>query len=92
MNREASRVQVTVREIMGSGECPVGYKKGDTWLIDSNMTPANFCMNAFEPVYPAIRTMRYGGIHPWGDSEMTSVCCPDWHNPVVFEIKRLPPE
>jgi len=54
------------------------------------MTPANLCMNAFEPVYPAVRTMRYGGIRPLGESEMTSVCCPDWHNPVVFEMKMLP--
>ena len=92
MGREASRVQVTVKDIQGTGKCPLGHKKGDTWLIENNFTPTNFCMIAFAAIYPAIRTMRYGGEHPWGESDVTSNCCPDWHNPVVFEIRRLPPE
>jgi len=33
MGREASRVQVTIKDIQGSGKCPLGFKKGDTWLI-----------------------------------------------------------
>ena len=92
MGREASRVQVTVKDIQGTGKCPLGHKKSDTWLIENNFTPTNFCMIAFAAIYPAIRTMRYGGEHPWGESDATSNCCPDWYNPVVFEIRRLPPE
>ena len=70
MAREASRVQVTVKDIQGTGKCPLGHKKGDTWLIENSFTPTNFCMIAFAAVYPAIRTMRYGGEHPWGESDI----------------------
>ena len=90
MARKPSRVQVTVKEIQGTGKCPLGHRIGDTWLIENDFTPTNFCVFAFATVYPAIRTMRYGGIHPWGENEVTANCCPDWHNPVVFEIRRLP--
>ena len=92
MGREASKVQVTIKDIQGTGKCPLGFKKGDTWLVEKNLTPTNFCMSAFGSVYPAIRTMRYGGEHPWGESEVTAACCTDFYNPVVFEIRRLPPE
>ncbi len=92
MGREASKVQVTIMDIHGSGECHLGFKKGDTWLIENNLTPTNFCMIAFETVYPAVKTIRYGGVYPWGESEATRVCCPDFNSPVIFEIRRLPPE
>ena len=91
MGRETSKVQVTIKEIQGTGKCPVGHKKGDTWLIDSYITPTNFCMIAFAAIYPTVMTMRYGGEYPWGESDVTHTCCPDWHNLVIFEIRRLPP-
>jgi uncharacterized repeat protein (TIGR04076 family) len=90
MARKASRVLITIKEIQGTGKCPQGFKKGDAWLIEKNLTPANFCMSAFGSIYPTIRTMRYGGEHPWGDTDVTATGCPDFHNTVVFEIKRLP--
>lgn len=93
MAREISKVQVTITEIQGRGECPVGFKKGDTWVIDSYITPTNFCMVAFVAIYPKITTMRHGGESPWGkESDVTYACCTDWNNPVTYEIRRLPPE
>lgn len=91
MGRKASRLQITIKEILGTGKCSQGFKVGDTWLIEDGLTPANFCMSAFGSIYGTIRTMRYGGEFPWGDPDVTSVGCPDFHNTVVYEIKRLPP-
>jgi uncharacterized repeat protein (TIGR04076 family) len=90
MGRDASKLQVTIKDIEGTGKCPQGFNKGDTWVIEKNITPANFCMSAFGTIYPTLRTMRYGGEHPWGESDVTYACCPDFHNLVIFEIKRLP--
>ena len=39
MGREASKVQITITDIQGTGKCPQGFKKGDTWLIEKNITP-----------------------------------------------------
>ena len=90
MGREASRVQITITDIQGRGKCPLGFKKGDTWLIGSYITPTKFCMEAWHAVYPRVRTMRFGGEHPFGESDVHWACCPDFINPVVFEIRRLP--
>jgi uncharacterized repeat protein (TIGR04076 family) len=92
MSRDASKIQVTISDINGTGKCPQRFKKGDTWFIESNITPANFCMSAFGAIYPTLRTMRYGGEHPLGEMDITYAGCPDFHNQVVFEIKRLSPE
>jgi uncharacterized repeat protein (TIGR04076 family) len=75
------------------GKCSQGFKKGDYWLIEKNITPTNFCMNAFcQSVYHTVRTFRYGGSHRWDkDKDITYVECPD-HGKIVFKVERLPLE
>ena len=92
MGREASKVRVTITDILGTGECSQGFKKGDTWLIEDNITPTNFCMFAFGVIYPTLKVMRFGGAMPWGNSEVTALGCPDFNHTVIYEIRRLPPE
>jgi len=81
------RVRITIKSIQG--KCPQGFKEGDTWLIEKNITPSNFCMTAFHAIYPALRTMRYGGDLPWGKKGNAMIQCPDYHNPVIYELERL---
>ena len=93
MGRKESKVQVTITDVQGRGKCSQGFKKGDTWLIEKSVTPTNFCLTALGTIFPVIQTMRYGGEHPWDKGDVTHACCPDIHDgPVIFEIRRLPPE
>jgi len=84
------KVRVTVVG-MTKGKCTQGFKAGDTWLIDKNITPTHFCMNAFcQSVYPAVRGFRYGSEYPWDkDKDVTTVLCPDHTHQVIFEVRRL---
>jgi uncharacterized repeat protein (TIGR04076 family) len=83
-------VRITVESV--KGKCPLGIKKGDTWLIDTSFTPSNFCLNAFCNVLPVLRTFRFGGEHRWDmeDKDITYASCPDFHNQVIYELKRFP--
>jgi uncharacterized repeat protein (TIGR04076 family) len=85
-------VQITISEIMGTGRCSQGFKVGDSWLIKKNLTPTNFCMSAFNGIYPAIRTLRYGGETPFGEKDVTYITCPDPKHVVVFELRRIRPD
>jgi uncharacterized repeat protein (TIGR04076 family) len=85
-------VRVTITEIMGTGKCSQGHKVGDSWLIKKNMTPTDLCMSAFATMYPAIRTLRYGGGTPWSKPGITHIACPDPKHVVVFELLRINPE
>ncbi|MFC2019403.1 TIGR04076 family protein [Chloroflexota bacterium] len=82
-------VQITLKEAK-IGECPGGYKPGDTWVVKRNQTPNGMCVSAFLSIYPAIRYFQYGEGNPWsGDEDTTCRCCPDHNRVVVYEIKRL---
>ena len=91
--KKASKMRVTVIDIL-HGKCHVGMKVGMSWDINANLTPGGVCMNAFcQVVYPAVRTMRYGGTQPWDeDPNVTTVFCPDRHVQVIYQIERLPQE
>jgi len=88
--RRPNRVQITITEIL-KGRCPQGFKVGDTWLFEKNITPDNMCASAFHAVYPLVKVLYYrGAIHP--DGSPIYITCPDANNPVVYELKTLPPE
>jgi uncharacterized repeat protein (TIGR04076 family) len=62
---------------------------GDEWLTNGK-TPEGICLNAFGMLLPNIRTLMYAGSFPWEpDKDMTTICCPDAKNPVVFEVRRI---
>ena len=85
-------IEISVHSV--KRKCPLGIKKGDSWIIDSSYIPANFCMNAFGNVFPVLRTFRYGGVHPWDlkgkfGKDTTFVACPDFINQVIYKLKRV---
>lgn len=83
-------VEITVKEIQGGGLCSYGLKPGHRWIIDSEETPARFCTWALQAIYPFVTVLRFGGSLPWeSDKDTALACCPDPHNPVVFELHRL---
>ncbi|MDP7420687.1 MAG: TIGR04076 family protein [bacterium] len=85
------RVLVTVKDVMGSGKTSCGYRVGNTWTVTGHETIEGFCGWAFAAMLPFLTVLRFGGSFPWEPDEDTAlVCCPDPHNPVVFELRRLP--
>ena len=85
------KVQVTVQSVT-KGECPRGFKAGDSWLIENGETPNGMCGDAYISVAPAIRLLWLGGEQPWDeDKDVTCRSCPDAAVMVVYEIRRLRP-
>ena len=83
------KVNVTVHSVT-KGQCPQGFKTGDSWLIENGKTPAGMCVGAYNSVAPAISTFSLGGELPWDeDKDVTYVSCPDPKHWVIYEVKRL---
>lgn len=85
--KQDSKVLVEIIEIKGSGECPLGLAKGQSWFIDSAKVPEGFCGWAYNSIFPFIQVLRFGGSFPWEKEGEATVCCPDPHNTVVFKLK-----
>jgi len=93
MAEVSERVIITVKEIQGRGICSYGIKPGDCWTITSEETPPKFCAWALQAIFPFLTVLRFGGEFPWEEDKDTAVvCCPDPHNPVVFELRRVKSE
>lgn len=83
------KVKVTVQSVI-KGECPQGFKAGDSWLIEDGKTPGGMCASAYNAVAPAIRVLRLGGEHPWDENkDVTYISCPDSEHGVIHEVTRL---
>jgi len=85
-------VRITV--ISQEGHCAEGHKVGDQWVIGKEIkTPSGMCAHAFTSLFPAIQVLQFGGVFPWlerkGTPDVCEVACPDAHNPMVFEVRRL---
>lgn len=90
MTEPSEKVIITIKEIQGTGRCSYGLKQGDSWTITSDQTPENFCTWALQAIFPFLTVLRFGGEFPWEeDGDTAVVCCPDPHNPVVFELRRV---
>jgi uncharacterized repeat protein (TIGR04076 family) len=86
--RMPNKVRVTIVE-MNEG-CPLGFKPGDTWIVDPTRTPVpDMCADAYEAVRAAVVSMGFGGEFPFHGKDVTWVACPDPNRPVVYEIRRL---
>ena len=85
---------VVITVVSVRGKCSQGFQKGDSWTIESNITPGNMCMLAYSNIYPFLRTFMCGGEHIWNrrDRDRTLVMCPDIVNQVIYELKRVRPD
>jgi uncharacterized repeat protein (TIGR04076 family) len=84
-NRE---FEVVIRLVSNSRPCHNGHQVGDEWVFNYN-TPAGLCSLAYNAIYPAILTLRYGGRFPWQeDPDVILLACPDSEVHNVFELRR----
>ncbi len=84
---EENKVVIEILEIKGSGECPLGLKAGQSWIVDSAEVPNSFCGWAYNSISPFIQVLRFGGNFPWEKEGEALACCPDPNNTVVFKLK-----
>jgi uncharacterized repeat protein (TIGR04076 family) len=82
-------VRLEITEILIGGECPVGLKAGDSWLIEDGIVPQGICAAAWNAIQPYVVAIRYGGVMPWSGEATFSACCPDPANPVVFKMTAV---
>ena len=88
MANKVNMYETSVKVVSQKGHCFAGQNVGDEWVVGAH-TPAGICIVAFNSMLPVIRTLRYGGLNPGPDAEMSSVACPDAANPVVYEVRRI---
>ncbi len=85
------RIPVQVTVISQKGTCAAGHKVGDKWVLIRN-TPSGLCMAALAAIWPEARAIMLGGKFPWAKEDGSiTIACADADNPVVFELKPLPP-
>jgi len=86
----AKEYEVLIRVVSQKGTCSQGHKVGDEWAIRERKTPEGMCISAFNALYSNARVLMFDGVLPWTpDPDVSEIACPDVHNPVVFEIRRL---
>ena len=82
-------VRLEITDILIGGECPVGHKVGDSWVIKDGIVPEGICAAAWNAIQPYVVSIRYGGAMPWSGEAKFSACCPDPGNPVVFKMEAI---
>ena len=101
---ERSKVKITVlkmtdtKQIFGE-KLPMGqsmeacsrFKEGQEFTVEEDgLMPEGFCTWAWDDLYKAIVTLRFGGDFPWMNEKGTGVfCCTDGFRPVIFELRRI---
>ena len=82
---------VTCTVISQEGHCDHNCKVGKTFHIKHGVPPAGMCPHAVHTFFPFLQGLLFGASYPWEpDPDIARVACPDWENPVVYELRRLP--
>ena len=82
-------VRATVVDVMGTGVCPYGLKKGDSWTWRWHV-PDGMCPWLAYALFPFFQSLTFGGNVAWEVEEgKTRVCCIDPRSPVVVELERM---
>lgn len=81
------KIVVEVKRI--KGECLLGHRVGDRWIVEDAITPEGLCMHAFYVIYPWIQVMRMGGRIFWEKNGEIEIPCIDEENLVVFSLRRI---
>ena len=100
---ESSKVKITVLKLTDTKQIfgdkpPMGqaieacsrFKEGQEFIVEDGSMPEGFCTWAWNDLYKAIITLRFGGNFPWMNEKGTGVfCCTDGFRPVIFELRRI---
>jgi len=101
---EKSAVKITVlkktdskqifgdKPLMGQAMEACGrFTEGQELFVEADgLKPEGFCTWAWDDLYKAVTTLRFGGDFPWMKEKGTGVfCCTDGFRPVIFELRRM---
>jgi uncharacterized repeat protein (TIGR04076 family) len=80
--------RVTCRVISQQGVCDFHHHAGQTLEV-VNGIPQGICPDALHAIFPYLHGLTYGASYPWEpEPGLARTACPDWENPVVFEMRR----
>ena len=80
-------ILVTVKKV--KGHCAAEHKVGDKVVFKGKSIDGEICFGALCSMIPKVYAMRYGAGLPWlKDKDVATHACPDFKNPVVFELRR----
>ena len=102
---DISKVKITVlkklstKQIFGDNP-PLGqpieeacdeFKVGQEFIVDEDgEMPEGFCPWAWNDIFSAVTTLRFGGNFDWMKEQGTQIsCCTDGFRPVIFELRRI---
>ena len=87
---ESVPYKVVCKVIRQEGSCGFGHKVGDEILFNGRTVEGEICFSALYSMIPKIFAMMYGAHFPWlDDKDAATHACPDAHNPVTFEVRRV---
>jgi uncharacterized repeat protein (TIGR04076 family) len=82
--------RVEVRVVEQHGTCDFGHQVGDLALFDGNGVEGKICWHSLCSMMYKIHGLLYGADYPWlKDGNVASHPCPDYKNPVLYEIRRF---
>ncbi len=88
-------LKVLTRVISQEGHCASGHRVGDevSFDWDTNEIEGRACLHALYSMLPKIYALAHGADVAFATAEdgsrVAHHACPDGHNPVIFELKRL---
>ena len=87
MSQKIIKIVGEIKEV--KGHCTAQHKVGDK--IELSCHNANgLCGFFYHDIFPTLQTLQFGGEFPWQpDPDIVSVECPDRHNLVTMELKRI---
>ncbi len=85
--RIPNKVKVTIVNMKAG--CSLGFKPGDSWILEPTKTPTGMCAQVYQALHIALVTMGFGGEFPFMEKDVTWYSCPDPNRQVIYEIRRL---
>ena len=77
-------------DVEGLTACSL-FTDGQEFIVDeSGKMPKGFCYWAWNDIFKAVTTLRFGGNFSWHSEKGVSVnCCTDGLRPVIFKLERI---
>ena len=82
--------RVEMKVIEQKGTCEFGHRVGDVVKFDGETIEGKICWHSLCSVIYKVHGSLYGADYPWlKDKEVVWHPCPDFKNPVIYEIRRF---
>ena len=83
-----SKIKIEIVNILEAGTCNFGHKVGDIFVYPDDK--GKLCSYAWHSLFPYLTSLQNGASFPWEDDpDSITLCCPDYKNPVVFNLTRV---